>query len=398
MRTPRRENSPSSLASLRYRNHWKASARPSLRIPPCTAGAEPGPRYPRTGRVYQELWRHRTSPSFWKPRCSAAQRRRSDAYGRARGRVHPAAPVTPPRNENEPGQSSTAVFSAPVMPAGEFSNPVKEPPAPAAPAAPDVASPAEPLRQPSEFTMLFGRATRQPAPEAAAKPSAGTRGGGGKHVGKHARSVGGKPRPEELVGIVHASVWRLAVPPPAQSVPPKSEPNRNRAAAAPKTPSPEEFANIFDFPLRDSSSGAEPAPKPGPGEFTAMFGRPASPASPPAAKEPGAFTRLFSAPTASELEAARQVRSEGLNTLMGTPTTERKDERFESNFGGARQPDRPARQAGTYAPRNAGADRQSGARRRFHKRSRRSPHGLHRLRRAAPKARPRQRGFSSRRA
>jgi hypothetical protein len=236
-----------------------------------------------------------------------------------------------------PEPPATGVFAAPSMSTEEFSRAI-EPPPPAAPATPTATSPAEPLRQPSEFTMLFGKPARQAAPEAAAKPFS-------------------EPAPEAAQGPKNWSgsftqLFGATAQPPAPSVPRPLNPPDPEPPPAAKTPTPEEFANIFDFPLRDNSTSAEPAPKPGAGEFTAMFSRPVAPSPAPVAKDPGAFTQYFSR---AEVEAAKPQRSEGLNQLLGTPTTERKDDSFIKRFGGGTNPIDNLSKPESYPPRSRDA-------------------------------------------
>lgn len=240
-------------------------------------------------------------------------------------------PLVPPKSE--PGPFTTGPLMDPSGIA-ESRGPVPEKPASAATAPVALPATVEPPRGASEFTMMFGNpagpAAARGVPEAFPEPTPPAPAlTAPAATFANEQPMGGQGAFTQLFGTPSK---------PGGQAPPQPAATAN-AQPASKAAAPEEFASIFNFPLRDSSANPEPAPKPAPGEFTSMFNAapaPAfapSPAFTPAAKDPGAFTKLFNAPTSVAAEAPKAQQPADFNKLFSPAPAETQRESFTSVFG-----------------------------------------------------------------
>lgn len=239
-------------------------------------------------------------------------------------------PLAPPKSETGP------FGTAPMDPSGivKCHLPVPEKPATAATVPTAMPAAVEPPRGTSEFTMMFGNPARPAAasgvPEAFPEPTT---------PAPAPTAPAATFANEQPMGGQGAFTQLFGTPvKPGGQTPFQSAATAN-AQPATKAASPEEFASIFNFPLRDSSAKPEPAPKPAPGEFTSMFNATpapafaASPAFTPTAKDPGAFTKLFNAPATAASEAPKAQQAADFNKLFSAAPAEPKRESFTSVFG-----------------------------------------------------------------
>ena len=241
-------------------------------------------------------------------------------------------PVAKAESSPRAGVSFTSLFSSPAAsPEAEAYTP--PPPQPPSSEPAGFSSPAEPPRGPSEFTMMFGGPARPVAgaTESAARPTtpAATPANTPAAMFPKQEPKGTLGTFTQLFGNPAGSSAGVPAQPLGEGYAPAEQPT-TQPASQPATP--EEFANIFNFPLRDSSSTPEPAHKAVPGAFTSMFdSAPASPASPtpePAAKDPGAFTKLFNAPVPSAAQP-----SQDFNQMFTPPPVEARRDSFTGIFG-----------------------------------------------------------------
>jgi len=255
--------------------------------------------------------------------------------------------LTPPEAEARPADKFDSLFPAPAASAES-----SEPPLPKAfvveTAAP-APSAAAPPHKPSEFTMMFSEPARSPAaedmpkifeeptsPEAPATPS----------------PVFAKAEPQSTPGS-----FTQLFGTPAQRGEQTPPPSPVAADASPgvRSASPEEFASIFNFPLRDSSATSEPPPKSAPGEFTAMFNSapvsPSAPPSAPTAKDPGAFTKLFNAPAPSPAaQAPSAPPPSSFDKLFSPAPAKGREESFTGIFGAGAAAANGDAKSGTIPP------------------------------------------------
>lgn len=241
--------------------------------------------------------------------------------------------VTPPVTEARPADKFDSLFPSTAAGAKAES---AEPPLPGPPVVETASvahSVAAPPHNPSEFTMMFGDPARSPAaedvPKIVALPTS-------PEVPATPSPVFAKAEPQGTPG----SFTQLFGTPAERGT---QTPPPSPAAAADATPglrstSPEEFASIFNFPLRDSSAPSEPAPKSAPGEFTAMFNSapvsPSMPSPPTATKDPGAFTKLFNAPAQNAAAQAPTAQAPGsFDTLFSPAPAKPREESFTGIFG-----------------------------------------------------------------
>ncbi len=255
--------------------------------------------------------------------------------------VRPPAAVTPGAPPSPDAFANLGGGPLESAPAGEMKKPAA--PAPVASTPPkSVTEPRAETKRPGSFTSMFGPRAEQPAGEA---PIASQ-----------------KPEPAKPAAGSFTQLFGGAAPPP-----PEAPAKRPTSAAT-----DDELARMFNFPLRDSAPGAQPATpaKPSSGEFTKLFGGvPGStaPSSPPAtsqppgaftqlfggsgpvtpssggaaAKESGAFTKLFGTPGAAGTpEPARPQETGAFSKLFGGPATpvSRQPGAFTKVFGGETQP------------------------------------------------------------
>jgi len=243
--------------------------------------------------------------------------------------VKKAGQLTPPVTEARPASSFDSLF--PSQAAGAKVEPVEAPlPKPIVAETVPVIPPSP--RKPSEFTMMFADPTRPSISESAPKSFA-------EPVPPAATPATPSPvfTKTEPKGDPGSFTQLFGTPSVGAQAPPPPPPAAANEVPGVKPASPEEFASIFNFPLRDSSVAPQQAPKSAPGEFTAMFNSspviPSAPPPAPAAKDPGAFTKLFNAPTPAAQAPITQAPS-SFDKLFSPAPVKAKEESFTSVFGG----------------------------------------------------------------